>query len=122
MGAWGHAAWDNDAAADWFGDVFEGLDLDSKIEAALRYDDHDDDKVRAAAYLLQVLGITYVWPGDLARLDAPSSRAIALLEAMIDPDAQDEDTDSLELRGGSPAAIAAVQAQIAALEARLARE
>lgn len=57
MGAWGHAAWDNDAAADWFGDVFEGLDLDSKIEAALRYDDHDDDKVRAAAYLLQVLGI-----------------------------------------------------------------
>lgn len=50
------------------------------------------------------------------------SRAIALLEAMIDPDAQDEDMDFLELRGGSPAAIAAVQAQIAALEARLARE
>ena len=46
------------------------------------------------------------------------SRAIALLEAMIDPDAQDEDMDFLELRGGSPA----VQAQIAALEARLARE
>lgn len=35
MGAWGTEPWDNDAAADWFTSFFPGIDVDSRISAAL---------------------------------------------------------------------------------------
>ena len=119
MGTWGVAPWDNDAAADWFGDVFEEIDIDSKIEEALKYDYDNYDQVRAAAYLLQVLGVTYVWPGDLDSLTGYMQRAIKLLKAMIDQDTDDKNMDFLALWDNDPTVIAAVREQIEQLEKRL---
>ncbi|WP_430332935.1 hypothetical protein [Rhodococcus sp. ACT016] len=84
MGAWASAPWHNDAAADWFGDVFAGIDIDARIGDALEYDD-DYDRVRAACYLLAVLRHSTVWPGDLERLDGHLERGVEMLTDMIEP-------------------------------------
>ncbi|MFF8817170.1 MULTISPECIES: DUF4259 domain-containing protein [Leucobacter] len=116
MGAWGSAPWHNDGAADWFAEVFQGIDIDAHIDQALKYDD-DFDRIRAAGYLLTVLGHSTVWPGDLERLDNHLERAIELLTEMAEPD-----SEFLELWEDEPGVLEAVQAEIAALEARLAGE
>ena len=36
MGAWGKLPWDNDGAADWFGDLFDKTKLAKEVEAALK--------------------------------------------------------------------------------------
>jgi hypothetical protein len=36
MVAWGTAAWDNDGAADWFGDMFEKTKLAKYVEKTLK--------------------------------------------------------------------------------------
>lgn len=113
MGAWGSAPWHNDAAADWFGDVFAGIDIDSRIGDALEHDD-DYDRVRAACYLLAVLGHSMVWPGDLERLDGHLERGVELLTEMIEPE-----SEFRELWEDAPEVIEAVRAEIAELEARL---
>jgi hypothetical protein len=119
MGTWGVEPWDNDEAADWFSEVFKGIDIDTKIEKALCYDYDNYDQVRAAAYLLQVLGVSYVWPGDLNRLSGHVQRALELLKAMIDPDSDDKDMDFLALWDNDPEVIEAVRKQIEQLEQRL---
>ncbi|QKT13676.1 hypothetical protein [Rhodococcus sp. W8901] len=113
MGAWGSAPWHNDAAADWFGDVFVGIDIDARIGDALEHDD-DYDRVRAACYLLAVLGHSMVWPGDLERLDGHLERGVELLTEMIEPE-----SEFRELWEDDPEVIEAVRAEIAELEARL---
>ncbi len=113
MGVWGSKPWDSDGAADWFSEVFEGIDIDARIDAAFEYDD-DYDQVRAAAYLLAVLGRVYVWPGDLERLDEHLERGIELLSEMIAPD-----SDFRDLWEDDPEVIEAVRGEIAELEARL---
>jgi hypothetical protein len=113
MGAWGSKPWDSDGAADWFRSFFEGIDVDARIDAAFATDD-DYDQIRAASYLLAVLGRSYVWPGDLDRLDDHLQRGIDLLTQMVEPESDFRDLydDDLEV-------VAAVRAEIAALEARL---
>ena len=65
MGAWGFAPWDSDAAADWYGDLFDELPLAARVEAALNADPEEDaDEIRAASALLIMLGRTYMWPID----------------------------------------------------------
>ncbi|MFM1730724.1 DUF4259 domain-containing protein [Prescottella soli] len=113
MGAWGSAPWHNDAAADWFGDVFGGIDIDARIGDALEHDD-DYDRVRAACYLLAVLGRSTVWPGDLERLDGHLERGVELLTEMIEPE-----SEFRELWEDDPEVIEAVRVEIAELEARL---
>ena len=113
MGAWGSAPWQTDGAADWFGDVFAGIDLDARIGEAFEYDD-DYDRVRAACYLLAVLGRSTVWPGDLERLDDHLERGIELLTEMVEPD-----SEFRELWEDDPDVIAAVRSEIAQLEALL---
>ncbi|MGS2804996.1 hypothetical protein [Nocardia sp. MW-W600-9] len=113
MGAWGSAPWHNDAAADWFGDVFAGIDIDARIGDALEHGD-DFDRVRAACYLLAVLGHSTVWPGDLERLDGHFERGVELLTEMIEPESEFRD-----LWEDDPEVIEAVRAEIAELEARL---
>lgn len=113
MGAWGSAPWQTDGAADWFGDVFAGIDLDARIGEAFEYDD-DYDRVRAACYLLAVLGRSTVWPGDLERLDDHLERGIELLTEMVEPD-----SEFRELWEDDPDVIAAVRAEIAQLETLL---
>jgi len=118
MGAWGVEPWGNDSAADWFSSAFEGIDMDSKIEAALEYTYDNYDEVRAAAYLLDVLGSSYVWPGSLEKYDGYVERALSILKAMIDEDSNDEDMDFLELWDNDPDVIESVRQQIFNLEKR----
>ena len=113
MGAWGSAPWDTDGAADWFTEVFAGIDIDAHVDEAFQYDD-DYDKIRAAGYLLAVLGRSMVWPGDLERLDDHLEQGIELLTEMVEPG-----SDFRELWEDDADVIAAVRAEIAELEARL---
>ncbi|MFK4791221.1 hypothetical protein [Microbacterium sp. ZW T5_56] len=113
MGTWGSKPWDSDGASDWFSSFFDGIDVDARIEAAFATDD-DYDQIRAASYLLAVLGRSYIWPGDLDRLDAHLERGIALLTQMVEPESDFRDLYDDDLR-----VVAAVRAEIAELEARL---
>lgn len=113
MGAWGTAPWDSDDAADWFSSFFEGVDVEARIDDAFS-DEEDYDRIRAGSYMLSVLGRTYVWPGDLERLDELLERGIELLTAMISPG-----SDFREIWENDPEIIDAVRSEIADLEARL---
>jgi hypothetical protein len=63
MGAWGKLPWDNDGAADWFGDLFEKTKLAKHVEDTLRLDVQDShEEIRAAASVLLFLGHSYIWP------------------------------------------------------------
>jgi hypothetical protein len=120
MGTWGVQPWDSDGAADWFGGALQGInDIDSKISAALKYRYDNYDEVRAAAYLLQVLGVSYIWPGDLEKLQGHIQRAIEILEAMIDQKSDDSQMDFLQLWDNDPEVIESVQEQIEQLKNRL---
>lgn len=65
MGHWGPEPWANDSAADWYDALFRSTQLAEHIELTLTLDlaDHCDE-VRAAAYLLLVLGRHETWPDD----------------------------------------------------------
>ncbi|REJ87879.1 MAG: DUF4259 domain-containing protein [Planctomycetota bacterium] len=79
MGAWGYAPWDDDSAADWFGELFDEIPLASKVEEALSLDPEEcAAEIRAAASLLVMLGRTYVWPID--NIDRHLELAIAQME------------------------------------------
>jgi len=63
MGNWADAPWDNDHAADWFGDLFEETALAQRVADTLILDvENHHQEIRAAASLLLFLGRTYVWP------------------------------------------------------------
>jgi len=119
MGSWDKEPWGSDAAADWFAKVFEGIDIDSKIEKALEYYHDNYDVVRAAAFLLDVLGESYIWPGDLDKYEKHVQRALKILKAMIDENSDDEDMDFLELWDNDREVIASVESQIKSLEQKL---
>lgn len=87
MGAWSTSLDGSDAAADWFSTALSG-NIDAALDDALRYSD-TYAQIRAAAYLLTVLGrSSYIWPGDLDRLDSHVTKAIASLESMVQPDSE----------------------------------
>jgi hypothetical protein len=66
MGCWGLEAFQNDKAADWFGDLWELFPIPSEIEKTLRLPVEDNhEEIRAAAYVLLQLGDPYIWPFDL---------------------------------------------------------
>jgi hypothetical protein len=65
MGCWGVKAYDNDSAADWFGDLWEDFPVPARIEETLKLDIEDShEEIRAAAYVLVQLARIYVWPSD----------------------------------------------------------
>jgi hypothetical protein len=108
MGAWGAEAWENDGAADWFGDVMEATDLARYVEEALNLDLVDGhEEVRAAAHILVALGRVYVYPVD--RLDAHLALAIKRLRQIIDERVYDD----------APDFYAAVEREIEVLTSRL---
>lgn len=80
MGAWGTAAWDNDGAADWYGNLFQVTKLAARVEKTLKKKDVEEyyEEIRAAAYVLVALGQVYIWPVDL--LDQHLRLAIKRLE------------------------------------------
>ena len=68
MGTWGSLPWDNDTAADWFGEMFEQTKLVERVERTLKLSAAKHyDQIRAAASLVLLLGHTYVWPSGCLR-------------------------------------------------------
>ena len=98
MGTWGNAAWDNDDAADWFGDLFAASKLATRVEKTLKKKDVEEyaGEIRAAAYMLVALGRVYIWPVE--DLDRHLRLAIKKLEAIhaLD-DYQDDPTIASEI-------------------------
>jgi hypothetical protein len=86
MGAWGIEAWESDGAADWFRSFFDGIDVNARIEETFSDLDDTEQQVRAACYLLAVLGRVYVWPGDLEQLRELLDHGVQLLNGMLDED------------------------------------
>ena len=79
MGAWGFAPWDNDSAADWYGDLFDEIPLAAKVEETLNADPEEyAAEIRAASAFLIMLGRTYMWPID--DLDRHLKLAISQME------------------------------------------
>ena len=108
MGAWGTAAWDNDGAADWFGDTFDSTGLAKHIEETLERDPAEDyEEIRAAAYLLGALGRVYIYPvGDI---DNHLMLAISKLELIRE----------LEIYREAPEFALAINEEIEVLRSRL---
>jgi hypothetical protein len=85
------APWENDGAADWFGDVMENSGLPLMVEAALELDAEEyHEDIRAAAYVLLSLGRTFIWPVDKLdehlRLAIDKLRQIAAMEIYAEAD------------------------------------
>ena len=66
MGTWSDNPWDNDTAADWFGDLMDATGLRQEWHRGITAGpDEDDGQIRyAAAWLFVQLGRIYVWPID----------------------------------------------------------
>lgn len=114
MDAWGFEPWDNDEAADWFGDFMERVDVAYIIKTVDKVSDSEEyyDEIRAVAYILQVLGKNYIWPIEHAdALDDMLLKIIGLLENMIKPG-----SDFLNMWADSEGVITSVEKQIAALK------
>ena len=79
MGAWGEGPLQNDRAADWLHELLDGTGFCDRVAQGLA--SGDPDQVRAAAWLVTVLGRVYVWPID--RLDADRAAARTALEALL---------------------------------------
>ena len=99
MGAWGHRPWENDAAADFFGDLFPP-GFHDKVMAALREDDDDGGRWRAAAWVVSALAhSSYLWPGAPSTMeDACRAAANRLEQLAAESEAGDEFWDPDELR------------------------
>lgn len=121
VGTWSATFDGSDGAADWFSAALAGADIDTAIDAAFKYDD-TFDQARAAAYLLTVLGrSSYVWPGDLDRLEGHVRTAAARLEAMLDPEA-DAGSELIALWGSAEAEVFdEIRKELAGLRAAHAR-
>jgi len=82
MGAWGDEPWDNDDAADWFAELISPKFV-KQIDVALRKDPEDDyETVRAACYVLNVLGHNYIWPVD--KLQPQLKLAVRALQQILE--------------------------------------
>jgi hypothetical protein len=119
MGVWGIEPWDNDMASDWFVAFFRGIDVDKRIEEALQLGYNDEVyELRAACYILETLGRTYVWPGNIERQDQYLRTGIALLSEVNDPKTE-WGKYFLDWWNNDSEMIASVKRQIEALTARL---
>jgi len=65
MGMWDFKLWDNDSAADWFGDLMDTCKVRDEWLKGINEDIEDDPEVvRAAIALFIMLGRVYIWPID----------------------------------------------------------
>jgi Domain of unknown function (DUF4259) len=68
MGAWGKLPWENDGAADWFGELFDKTKLAKHVEDTLKLDvENSYEEIRAAASVVLLLGRHYIWADNLDR-------------------------------------------------------
>jgi hypothetical protein len=90
MGTWANDPWDNDDAADWYGDLMDRTKLREAWLEGIKQDPVDSpDVVRAAAALFVMLGRVYIWP--IKDFDADLETAIAALSAVVAGDYCGED-------------------------------
>lgn len=83
MGAWGVDPWESDAAADWFRHFFDDVDVNARVRTAFLRG--ASEEIRAACFLLSVLGRVFIWAGDLDDLKDLLDEGLFSLRAMIDP-------------------------------------
>jgi hypothetical protein len=92
MGMWALAPWDNDEAADWYGDFMDRTKLREAWLEGIREDPSESPSVvRAAGALFVMLGRVYVWPinnfdEDLELSIAALSSVAACAEYQEDPE------------------------------------
>jgi hypothetical protein len=80
---WAYAPWDNDAAADWYGDLMDRTNIrDAWLEGIDQDPDDAPDVVRAASALFVMLGRVYVWP--IKTFDEDLEKTIAALSRVAD--------------------------------------
>lgn len=102
MGSWGEKPYENDSAADWFGDVLTPVServqdlLDAPVDINL-YSEY-----RAAAWMLTKIGRTFVYPSD--KLDDHLSRLHDRLQTIRNDQAwldcwRDQDSIKQEMDG-----------------------
>lgn len=86
---WDYKPWDNDGAADWYGDLMDNTKLRDAWLEGIKEDPIDSpDVVRAAAGLFIILGRIYIWPIDnydsfTADSDTKYRQAIFIFIAII---------------------------------------
>ena len=109
MGAWGYAPWNNDSAADWYGNLFDETAVAAKVEEALNADPEEcAAEIRAASAVLIMLGRTFIWPID--DIDRHLTLAIAKMEKIH------------SLYEDEPEFAAAIAEEIAVLKSRQANK
>ncbi len=82
MGMWALEPWDNDQAADWFGDFMDKTRFRQAWLEGINADPVDGaEVVRAAASLFVMLGRVYVWP--IQAYDEDLELTIARLSAVV---------------------------------------
>ena len=121
MGDWSFKPWGTDEAADWFHMFWKTKDVQLLIDEIENFDPRAEryERLRAAAYLLQSLGIVFVWPAEHGdRLKPLLTKTIAILENFLAP--PDRDWGFLDMWGNEPGVVEAVKEQIAVLKERLA--
>ena len=65
MGSWGVKPYENDSAADWFGNLWDEFPVPSRVEETLKLDLEDShEEIRAAAHVIIQLGEIFIWPVD----------------------------------------------------------
>ena|SRR3974390_175731 len=119
MGDCGPQPWENDEAADWFHRFWKG-GFSVLIGEIRNFDPRREryDEVRAAAHLLQSLGIAYLWPSEHgAELKPLLNEAISILTKMINPPS--DEWGFLDMWSNDPDVIKSVENQIDGLKGRL---
>ena len=107
MGMWAFEPWDNDHAADWFGDLMDRTQLRKEWLEGINADPVDaPGVVRAAAALFVMLGRVYVWP--IKTFDQDLELTIASLLALVEAGEYAE----------PPELVAAIDQEVAELRSR----
>ncbi len=96
MGMWAYAPWDNDEAADWYGDLMDQTKLREAWLEGINQDPSDSPGVvRAAGALFLMLGRVYIWP--IKTFDEDLERAIAALSRVTECDEYKEAPELIDL-------------------------
>lgn len=107
MGMWAYAPWENDQAADWYGDLMDRTQIRKEWLKGIKADPvASPEVVRAAAALFIMLGRVYIWP--IKTLDEDLELAIDSLSKVS---ATEEFAESPEL-------VQAIEQEVAELKSR----
>ena len=107
MGMWDVKPWDNDEAADWFGDLMDRTQLRQEWLKGIKADPAENPGVvRAAAALFVMLGRVYVWP--IKTFDQDLELTIASLAPVVEAGEYAE----------TPELVAAIEQELTELKSR----